>query len=229
MRGDEVKTFHWMIFHDFELHSRRLDSGGTDQSLMTRHRQDDSSDAALIQRICEADHDAFEALYQRYYQRLFRFSYRVTHRLDQVEEIINDVMYVVWKKAHTFNHQARASTWILGIAYKKCLKTIAERLSAEHLTLDDVEELLPAIEDSGLKNLEIEDWLAVALSRLPPDQRAVLELTYHHGLHYREIAEIMGCPENTVKTRMFHARKKIKSLIPDLVDEPKSDDRGKSI
>jgi RNA polymerase sigma factor (sigma-70 family) len=65
----------------------------------------------------------------------------------------------------------------------------------------------------------------VTFSKLTEDQRAVLELTYHHGLNYGEIAWIMNCPENTVKTRMFNARKKIKALFPDFVTESSADHR----
>ncbi|BBL76153.1 hypothetical protein MishRS11D_32510 [Methylomagnum ishizawai] len=54
--------------------------------------------------------------------------------------------------------------------------------------------------------------MAAALGSLPPDQRAVIELTFYEGLHYKDIAVILGCPENTVKTRMFHARKKLQSF-----------------
>ncbi len=191
---------------------------------------DPSSDAietALIAQICEADPAAFESLYKRYYQRLFRFSYRLTRRIDSIEEIINDVMYVVWKKAATYQAGTRVSTWIFGIAYRKCLKSMAERASAEHLELEDAEDLIPGVQDKGLQGLEIEDWIAVAFSALPADQRAVLELAYHHDLHYSEIARIMDCPENTVKTRMFHARKKIKALFPDFHDGAKALCAGK--
>lgn len=186
----------------------------------------ESGEAQLIMRICEADEEAFETLYKQYYRKLFRFAYRVTRRIDQIEEIINDVMYVVWKKAPTFRPETRVSTWIFGIAYKKCLKSIAGGSQAKHLSLEDADMLIPGVQDSGLKNLEAEDWISVAFGRLSADQRAVLELTYHHGLHYREIAEILDCPENTVKTRMFHARKKIKPLLPDLLDEPDSNFPG---
>lgn len=189
----------------------------------------DLSDAALIAQVCAADHAAFEALYKRYYPKLFRFSLRMTRRLDQVEEIINDVMYVVWKRASSFHPEARASTWIFGIAYKKCLKSIAERNQAEHLELTDAEALIPGVRDSGLKHLELEDWVAVAFGKLPPDQRAVLELAYHHGLAYQEIAQIMDCPENTVKTRMFHARKKIKSLYPGLLADLNTESAGNAL
>lgn len=187
---------------------------------------DETSDADLILRIRAADAEAFEALYKRYYPKLFRFSFRVTRRLDPIEEIINDVMFVVWNKAHSYQPEARASTWIFGIAYKKCLKSIAERRQGEHLELEEAEDLIPGVQDSGLKNLEIEDWVAVAFSKLPADQRAVLELAYHHDLHYGEIAKIMDCPENTVKTRMFHARKKIKALFPDLLSPANTDFPG---
>ncbi|MGR8929303.1 MAG: RNA polymerase sigma factor [Gammaproteobacteria bacterium] len=182
----------------------------------------DSIEAELIARICQSDIAAFESLYRRYYHRLFRFAYRVTRRIDLIEEIINDTMYVVWKKSTFFQTTARPSTWIFGIAYKQCLKTIAKHEPIEHIELDDAAELIPGIQDKGLQDLEIEDWITAAFRILPADQRTVLELVYHQDLHYSEIARIMDCPENTVKTRMFNARKKIKAMFPDFHDVPKS-------
>ncbi len=187
------------------------------------------SDNVLIQRICESDTEAFEALYKRYYPKLFQFILRVTRHLDQIEEIINDVMYVVWRRASSFQPETRASTWIFGIAYKKSLKSLSERQPGEHLELDDAADLIPGVEDSGLQNLELEDWISVAFSKLSTDQRAVLELTYHQGLHYHEIAQIMDCPENTVKTRMFSARKKIKALFPEFLPESNAGYRGNTL
>ncbi len=198
------------------------------RSPMSSNPSDEIGDTDLIRRICASDHAAFEIFYRRYYQRLFRFAYRVTRRLDVIEEVINDVMFVVWNKASTFNHEAKVSTWILGIAYKKCLKSVSEKIQSEHVSLDEFEELIPAANDKALQCIELEDWLEVALSRLSPEQRAVLELTYHHGLHYSEIAELLGCPENTVKTRVFHARKKMQSLMVDLVDVGNFDRHGES-
>ncbi|MFO1417506.1 MAG: RNA polymerase sigma factor [Methylotetracoccus sp.] len=196
---------------------------------MSSRDADDLDDLELLRKICAADHQAFEQLYKRYYQRLFRFAYRVLRRLESIEEIINDVMYVVWRRAASFNPQGRVSTWIFGIAYRKCLKASVSGNSSEHVPLDDAEDTMPAQIDGGLRDLEIEDWLSVAFSKLPADQRAVLELTYHQGLHYGEIAEIMQCPENTVKTRMFHARRKIKALFPDLIEDMRQVARGKSL
>ena len=198
----------------------------TESRFMLKEPSGEPSDNQLIVLVCEADTAAFELLYKRYYPRLFRFAFRMTRQLDQIEEIINDVMYVVWKKAASFQLETRASTWIFGIAYKKCLKSIAERMTVEHIELEDAVDLIPGIQDSGLQNLELEDWISVAFSKLPADQRAVLDLAYHQGLHYSEIAQIMDCPENTVKTRMFNARKKIKTLYPDLLPEFNANCKG---
>jgi RNA polymerase sigma factor (sigma-70 family) len=188
------------------------------------------TDEELIAKICLADHQAFEVLYKRYYQRIFGFAYRIMRSLEDIEEIINDVMFVVWKKAGSFNKEVLVSTWIFGIAYKKCLKALSKISKAQLISLDDdsVGDI-PETQVSGLKSLEIEDWLSVIFSKLPVDQRTVLELAYHEGLSYGEIAEIMECPENTVKTRMFHARKKIKLLFPGLADELNSEYYGNSI
>jgi RNA polymerase sigma-70 factor (ECF subfamily) len=76
-----------------------------------------------------------------------------------------------------------------------------------------------------MTQLEVENLAAVAFGALPPDQRAVMELTYYQGMHYSEIAEVMGCPENTVKTRMFHARKKLRTLLPALLKKTGSQQR----
>ena len=76
----------------------------------------------------------------------------------------------------------------------------------------DIEEVIESIGDETANpavNLENIDWLNSALASLQPDHRAVIELTLYQGLAYQEIAIILDCPENTVKTRMFHARKKI--------------------
>ena len=177
----------------------------------------DDADWELIRRVGEGDRRAFERLYKHYYRYLFRFVYRVTHRLDLVEEIINEVMFVVWQKAGTVEVKSRASTWIIGIAYKKSLKSLHHYYAtASDVSFDEIEHGLPD-DDTLMTQLEVENLAMVAFSALPPDQRAVMELTYYQEMHYSEIAEVMKCPENTVKTRMFHARKKLKTLLPALL------------
>jgi RNA polymerase sigma factor (sigma-70 family) len=163
----------------------------------------------MINRICNADESALECLYHEYYPRLFRFIGRIVWCDALIDEIINDVMYTVWEKAETYNHQCRVSTWIFGIAYNKARQTLRHAGQFNSASLDDmdVDNLELSCFDSGLERLEANDWLDEMLKVLSADQRAVIELTYFQGLHYSEIAVLMDCPENTIKTRMYHARK----------------------
>ena len=172
-------------------------------------------DTDLIARICKTDEKALELLYRHYYSRLFRFIARVTRREDLIDEVINDVMYVVWEKAESYNQQCQPSTWIFGIAYNKARQSLRNAGNNDEESLDEMDgdNLLFEENDSGLKQLEMTNWLEPALDMLSPDQRAVIELTYFQGLHYSEIAVLMECPENTVKTRMHHARKKLAVIL----------------
>jgi len=174
-------------------------------------------DADLIARLCKQDEKALELLYHHYYTRLFRFVARITRRDDFIDEIINDVMYVVWEKAETYNQQCQPSTWIFGIAYNKARQSLRNAGNNDEESLDELDgdNLLFEDNDSGLKQLEMTNWLESALDMLSPEQRAVIELTYFQGLHYSEIAVLMECPENTVKTRMHHARKKLAVILKD--------------
>jgi RNA polymerase sigma factor (sigma-70 family) len=165
---------------------------------------------ALLQRIIEGDTSAFEVFYKLYYAKLFRFIQRMTHQLESVEELIQETLLVVWEKSESFKHDSKISTWVFGIAYNKALKLMSRK--ARRSSDVDVDDLLETIGDPAAnpaQNLESEDWLSCALAVLPPDQRAVIELTFYHGLPYQDIAIILNCPENTVKTRMFNARKKL--------------------
>ncbi|MBD9356845.1 sigma-70 family RNA polymerase sigma factor [Methylomonas sp. EbA] len=165
---------------------------------------------ALLQLIGEGDSAAFETFYKNYYPRLFRFILRMTHQPEAVEELIQETLLVVWEKSHSFNNESKISTWVFGIAYHKTLKAMAK--SARRRNDYDIDEWTETIGDptaNPANNWENEDWLNYALATLPPDQRAVIELTFYHDLPYQDVAKILDCPENTVKTRMFHARKKL--------------------
>jgi RNA polymerase sigma-70 factor (ECF subfamily) len=168
---------------------------------------------ALLQRIAEDDISAFDAFYKLYYPRLFRFILRVTRQPEAVEELIQETLLLVWEKPERFNHDSKISTWVFGIAYHKALKSISR--SARRSGDLDVDELSDIIGDPTAnlaQNRENEDWLSCAMDILPADQRAVIELTFYHGLPYQDIAKILNCPVNTVKTRMFHARKKLQAF-----------------
>jgi len=170
-------------------------------------------DAACIRRVADKDRRAFDLLYRGYYRRLTRFLEQVTHRPHLTEEVLNDTMLVVWRKAHTFDGTSRVSTWIFAIAYRKALKAI-KRLGESSVAMPEESLGLPSRDPEGEAMVrESRARIGRALEALSPEQRAVVELTYYHGYAYREIAEIVHCPVDTVKTRMFHARRKLKTLL----------------
>ena len=173
-------------------------------------------DLALLDRVARGDASAFESLFHRYCPRLRRFLGRRARRPQLVEEILNDTMFAIWRKAGTFNAQSsKASTWILGIALRRALKA-AER-SDRACKLDCRDAPLPVASgpDEHLSRTELRAHLDSALKRLSPEHRAVVEMTYFEGRSYREIATIVGCPVDTVKTRMFYARRRLKALLAD--------------
>lgn len=178
------------------------------------------SELSLLRRVAGKDRKAFEALYQQYYRRLFAYLFKLTRRVDVVEEVLNDVMLAVWNGAGSFDGRSRPSTWIFGIAYHKALKALARRPRGPGEQDGEAAEAAEPVErdepESLLARRELASLLGRALRVLPPEQRAVVELTYYYGLPYQEIAEILGCPVNTVKTRMFHARRRLKELLPEM-------------
>jgi len=174
----------------------------------------EEEDRELIRRVADKDRHAFETLYQRYGLRLQRYLSRQIQSPELTEEILDDVMLVVWQSAERYNQTSRVSTWIFGIAHHKALKArarLASRPAGTPLS-DDEAAGGEGPEDVTMRG-ELDRLLARGLAGLSPEQRAVVELTFYHGWSYQEIAEITRAPVNTVKTRMFHARRRLAPLL----------------
>jgi RNA polymerase sigma factor (sigma-70 family) len=174
----------------------------------------DDDDFTLIRRVAANDRQAFEILYYRYGRRLYGYLSKFLRQPETVEEVLDDVMFVVWQKAGRFDYTSRLSTWIFGIAYHKMLKALARAPKAPA----DPGSAAPECSDQGdpegiIERQELRQTLAGALQALSPEQRAVVELTFYHEYSYQEIAAMTKCPVNTVKTRMFHARRRLAQLL----------------
>lgn len=171
-------------------------------------------EAELLAAVARGDQHAFKRLYLVYHRRLGGFLMRVTGRLDLTEELINDTMFVVWKKADSFRGESRVSTWIMGIAYRQALKALRRAQqspwSDPAARNKDPGELPDA--DDGERQ-ETREWVESALGGLPPKQRIVIELAYFMGYSCEEISRIAACPVGTVKTRMYNARIRLRGLL----------------
>ena len=174
----------------------------------------DDEDQRLIERIATGDMVAFEALYRAYARRLGGYLWRRLRRSELVDEAVNDVMMVVWQKAESFEPRGRVATWLFGIAHNKALSLAEKERRHVRDRVDDeagatqLAEVASGPADIAEARIELDD-LRRRIEGLSEDHRAVVELTFFAGLSYGEIAEVLHCPVNTVKTRMFHARKQI--------------------
>ena len=173
----------------------------------------DRPDLRLIALIGEGDSAAFQELYRRYQPRLSRFLFNLVRRPHLVEEVLDDTMMVVWERGASFKGESKLSTWIFAIAYRKAMRALLrydepiEDLAAEHRQSGEASP-----EDEYGSN-KVHGLLRQAMDELSADHRAVVDLTYFHQLGYREIAEILGCPVDTVKTRMFYARRHLRRCL----------------
>ncbi len=177
----------------------------------------DATDRALLQRMATGDRAALATLYREYHGRLCRFLSRLTRRQDIIEEVVNDCFWIAWQHAADFRGDARVSTWLMGIAYRCCLKALRRQGSEPLDELTD-ETMLPEA-DGGIdadEDRELRDLLGKALGFLSAEQRVVVELVYGVGHSLNEVAAIVQCPVGTVKARLFHARVKLLNVMPAL-------------
>jgi RNA polymerase sigma-70 factor, ECF subfamily len=186
----------------------------------------DSSDRMLLQRMATGDRAALAVLYRSYHGRLCRFLSRLTRRPDVIEEVINDCFWIAWQKAGSFHGDSRVSTWIMGIAYRCGLKAL--RQHGDEPVDDDAvpEDRVPAHDPE--EDRELRDWLGKGLDRLSVDQRVVIELVYGVGHSLDDVAVIMQCPVGTVKARLFHARVKLRNVLPTLAGDSPTRKEGLS-
>ena len=187
-------------------------ASGTTRSL----KGDVVRERELLDSVRSGNRQAFATLYGIYHPRLYGYLQRLLRGPVSIEEIINDVLYVVWKDARKYRGDAAVSTWIFGIAYRKAMSALrADRRYQGRLERDVDPDTFAA---DGPRD---RDLVQAALAELSFDHRQVVELTYFGGFSYMEIAEIAQCPVNTVKTRMFHARRRLKRLVPALAGDEK--------
>lgn len=174
---------------------------------------------ALLDRVVQRDVRAFEELYRIYQPRLARFLRNLVKRQQIVEEVLDDTMMTVWRTAEKFRGTSKLSTWVFAIAYRKALKIRVRWPDPAADPAFDTRVSDDPGPDEELHHQRLHDALILAMDQLSPDHRAVVDLTYFHGLGYREIADVMDCPVDTVKTRMFHARRRLRRVMPGQMDD----------
>ncbi len=171
------------------------------------------ADELLIGRIAQGDRLAMQVLFARHHVRIYRFVLRLLRDEMAAEDVIGEVFLDVWRQASRFEGRSAVSTWLIAIARFKALSMLRKRRddALDEQTAKTIEEtsddpeLAVAKQDKGAK-------LRACLAALSPEHREVIDLVYYHEKSVEEVAQIIGIPENTVKTRTFYARKKLGEL-----------------
>jgi len=199
---------------------------GTSKTQSEQQSLESLDDALLIKRIAERDRRAFDVFYRRYYRRVFRFVARKVRSDALAEEIAGDSMMAVWQGAASFEGASTVSTWLLGIAYRQALRAMTR--DRRHSMVESDEEAVAVVPDLTVTRPESRamadndrSMLRHGVESLADHHRVVVELSAS-GHSYSEIASMVGCCENTVRTRMFHARQNLKRFLARVSSEGKA-------
>jgi len=183
-------------------------------AILNRDVAHETTDEALIASIAQGDKRALQTLYGRHNVRVYRFALRFLNDEALAEDMVSEVFFDVWRQAERFEARSKVSTWLLAMARNKALSVLRRRSTEE---LD--EEVAEFIEDPSdnpevsMQKKQQASLLQECLTQLSPAHREIVDLVYYHGKTIDEVVEIIGVPVNTVKTRMFYARKRIGELI----------------
>ncbi len=174
----------------------------------------DTSDIALVDAIAAGDKFALQTLYRRHHVKVYRFLLRFIRDEAGAEDLVSEVFFDVWRQSDRFERRSQVSTWLMAIARNKALSSLRKRAGEQ---LD--EEVAEFIEDPSdnpeitMQKQERSEILRDCLEQLSPAHREIIDLVYYHEKSIEEVAEIISVPTNTVKTRMFYARKRIAELM----------------
>ena len=171
------------------------------------------ADEALIGRIARGDRLAMQVLFARHHVRIYRFVLRLLRDEMAAEDVIGDVFLDVWRQASRFEGRSAVSTWLIAIARFKALSVLRKRRD-DGLDAETAESIEDAADDPerAVTKQDKGEKLRKCLAGLSPEHREIIDLVYYHEKSVEEVARIVGIPENTVKTRMFYARKKLGEL-----------------
>ena len=177
-------------------------------------RETTLSDETLIQQIADGNKLAMRALFARHQVRVYRFALRIVRDTALADDVVSEVFIDAWQHAGRYEGRSTVSTWLLGITRHKAL-TAANRRPTESI---DSETAMNVVDPANTPEAELgqKDTGAVirrCLASLTPEHAEIIDLVYYQEKSIKEIVEVLGIPENTVKTRMFYARKRLAALV----------------
>jgi RNA polymerase sigma-70 factor (ECF subfamily) len=177
-------------------------------------------DLPLLRAVAGGDEDALAALYDRYRLILYGFILRILHSRAEAEDVLQDVFIQVWRRAGDFDEsRGRPFTWLVTLARSRAIDRLRSLSSRERTATEAAREVPDSISDAEDDAARSEQSRMVrrALAELNEEQRRALVLAYFEGLTQSEIAERLGAPLGTVKTRMRSGMIRLRELLGDEV------------
>ncbi|HEU4942522.1 MAG TPA: sigma-70 family RNA polymerase sigma factor [Gaiellaceae bacterium] len=177
-------------------------------------READRSDEDVLEAVGRGDHDALGVLYDRFGRLAYGLAFRILRDRALAEDAVQEAFLAVWRAADGYRRErAKPSTWILTVVHRRAVDLVRreERRRGEPLESAPEPAVAPVDEDATLR--ERRAAVQDALTALPGDQRQALELAYYGGLTQSELAERLGVPLGTVKSRMFAGLARLRELL----------------
>ena len=173
-----------------------------------------TSDEMLLEKIAAGDRSAMHTLYARHNVRVYRFVLRMLRDSAATEDLVSQVFLDVWRTASQFEGRSQVSTWLLSIARFKALTALRQR-KHEDIDQDDVMQIADQADtpEAALDRSRTSAILRACVAKLSPAHREIVSLVYYHEKSVEEVAQLIGIPPSTVKTRMFYARKQLAELL----------------
>jgi RNA polymerase sigma-70 factor (ECF subfamily) len=174
------------------------------------------SDQELVNRMAQGDQNALRELMLRHRGRVQRFAGRFLRDRDRIDDVVNDVFVAAWRQARAFEQRASVATWLLAIAKYRAMSAHSEQRQREEELDEKVAAKLVDHNDTPDVVVERKDrakLLRRLTASLPKQQARLIDLVYYRDKSVREVAAIVGIPDNTAKTRMFLARKRLAVLL----------------
>jgi RNA polymerase sigma-70 factor, ECF subfamily len=188
-----------------------------------RKRHTHLSDEALVALVARDDEDALAELYDRVGRTAYGLALRVLRDERHAEDAVQEAFLQVWRSAAAFRpERAKASTWILTLVHRRAVDLVRreQRRQAEPLTDDAAGVAVEAEQTDEAAWLRFErERVQTALKRLPDLQRETLELAYYGGFSQSELAERLGVPLGTIKSRMFAGLARLRELLDESAQE----------
>lgn len=207
----------WRPAYSVQFGMLILPGNGPDPADMA---MDNDTARELLRRVAERDQEAFAALHRALARRVFAFAMRTLRDEGRAEEIVVDTLFEVWKHPERYDGTSLLSTWVLGIARNKTL-TLQRSLRANEPLSDDIVDTLASGDPGAFEAIaegQREAGVRRCMEKLSAPHRECMHLVFYEGLALADVAGIQNCPENTVKTRLFHARKNIEHCLRRLLE-----------